>query len=1179
MKLNKIISSALLVAMLFTAVIAALPVTASAAYTGVADSANANLTAEQISEYVKGVYGGTHSDNITGYQFNSAEEMLNYEKALGYLNSISSADGKYTIYVNGYSGYLYYVNNVTGQILTSNPYNYDDTMTEVDKFKLSSQIHIAFSEISSNAPASDYYSTQWAALRAQISTEFIKNGIRVNYTLGDTTSRYLLPGRILADKYEKMVLVPAIKAFVELMEAYCAGEDYNGEYDVFTNPAYNAEKDVSTNLYRYGYINSRGVKDYCKAMKDIFDSMYKSQSGSQIYKELTAAHNDIMSLLGAYTIQNLSEYKEGSKLYETTYNTYYVSPLGSNVKAEVFETFEPMYVLATGKTNSWKNSSATLFRKHASSYTFAEMFEDEKYCGHIDDTAQKPVFRCALEYTFADDGSLEVRLPASSISFDETVYILESISPLQYFGSGDLREDGYVFFPDGSGMVLEFEDVESNAIVKNTIYGADFCYSDLNGLIGAHREQITMPVFGLVNDDDANQTTTEKFGVNRVTNGFLAIIEQGSSLAELKFECTPYTQTGSVYCLYKPYPSDKYDLSETISVGSNSEYTIVAETKYSGSYVTRYVMLTDSAIGQMLGTDYSESSYVGMAKYYREYLYNAGILTKLTAATENLPLYIEALGSMEITTKFLSFPVEKQIPLTSFEDVISMYTKLSEESGITDINFRLTGFGNGGLDATYPTKVRWDKACGGKRAYKKLVREANAISEKSGSNFGIYPEYDFMFINNSASFDGISKKNDISRMIDNRYASKQLYDSILQEFATHYAMVVNPESLDKLYSKFIKKYSRYDNNNISVSTLGSNLNSNFDSDAPINRDEASSFVADVLRRMAEEDEMNVMMDIGNVYSIKYATHILNVCIDSSHFNYSSYTVPFVGMILHGSVNYASAPLNYSGTPAYDILRSIESGAALYYILCYQTENASYMKEDRNLSQYYGVDFDTWYDSVVESYKEINSAIGGLQGYYITDHKIIKGERVIDSAEQQANYKTLLLELVDILDQNTDNAIRTANDSLAASGSYGTNVKIVFDREALMTQFSDILNLSVETIESFKLDGDTTFGNMVDALIAEYVEFLPGKDANDYVVTISSVEYSSKYSFITDSLATDENYVYTDYTSDVGNIVLVTYSNGTDTVQFVLNYNVYTVNVNLGGSELVNLGKHSWKPVE
>ena len=140
-----------------------------------------------------------------------------------------------------------------------------------------------------------------------------------------------------------------------------------------------------------------------------------------------------------------------------------------------------------------------------------------------------------------------------------------------------------------------------------------------------------------------------------------------------------------------------------------------------------------------------------MANFYRNYLKERGVLTKLEDVKDDLPLYIEALGSMEITEKILTFPVTVSIPLTKFEDIAAMYddftdaiNKLAakaeeyqaladaenkdlllkkkyqetadeyvrlagEVQNITNINFRLTGFANGGMKYTYPAKVRWDR--------------------------------------------------------------------------------------------------------------------------------------------------------------------------------------------------------------------------------------------------------------------------------------------------------------------------------------------------------------------------------------------------------------------------------------------------------------------------------------
>ena len=64
------------------------------------------------------------------------------------------------------------------------------------------------------------------------------------------------------------------------------------------------------------------------------------------------------------------------------------------------------------------------------------------------------------------------------------------------------------------------------------------------------------------------------------------------------------------------------------------------------------------------------------------------------------------------------------------------------------------------------------------------------------------------------------------------------------------------------------------------------------------------------------------------------------------------------------------------------------------------------------------------------------------------------------------------------------------------------------------------------------------------------------------------EYRSAYKLVTGSAADADDYRYTKYTNDSGNVVIVTYErtvNGvTDTVRFILNYNTFGVNVRLDG---------------
>ena len=1210
MKFNRIISSALTVVMLFMAIVGIIPaVEAEAAYTSSQDQSN--LTLEQVQKIV---------NDATAYDFDNAQQMLDYELSQGYLVSVTSSEGEYSIFVNRYTGVLYYKNNLTGQILTSNTYSFKNEATPVRK-ELLSQILIEFNEVTSSNPENQTYNSfNWAASYGQISTELISGGIRVNYTLGDTTKRFLLPGRITAAKLESMVFIPMLEELASLLEQYC-GDSSDMVFSVFENEDYIAYKAGCLNK---GTSGSHGISDY---LKDIGKFVQEQRKSGYITRDeanvIDTLRSNLSSLMGSYNLQNPAAYEVGSPTYNTVIDRYYTPKEGVRDDLEIFTTLEAMYILGE-PTVAGKRSASARFTKYATEYTFNDMYEDEEYCGYVDEEAQKPVFRCALEYTFNKDGSLSVRLPANSITFDETVYIVYSITPLPYFGAGNQTESGYAFYPDGSGAVVDFEDFYGKANIKmdKQVYGTDYAYSEITG---KHHEQASIPVYGIVNEVAANPITSALTGKDKVTNGFLAIIEQGESLATIGLRTLSATHRFAyAFSSYTPYPSDKYDLSDQISVGNNESYVMTAETKFNGSYVTRYVMLSDATAGAAINAISGgncaiyPASYVGMATYYREFLKGDGTLTALENTTEKLPLYIEALGSMEIVKKILSFPVTAKLELTTFDDIYTMYEELADAKNkflekaqefeakaeetndetlkasykataenyralsaevvdIVNVNFRLTGFGNGGLNATYPTKVRWDKACGGEEGLEALIAKAQAVSADLGASLGIFPEYDFMYLNYTEPFDGFIKTGNVSRMIDNRYASKQTYNSVIGMYESFFTMVVNPASLEALYSKFISQYSKYPLTGISVSTLGSDLNSNFDEKEPVNRDEAMTYVKSVLNKMVYQSDYELMTNVGNAYALKYVDHIIEAATDSSHMRYTSYTVPFVGMVLHGYVNYTGSAINYAGNQEYDILRSIESGASLYYILCYQ--NSSYLKDDHELSKYYGVDYSTWYDQIVTTYAELNAAIGDLQTYQIVDHKILLGERVISESERVANAVLLKAEMLQELANELQERIDAAYADIRANEALyptGTVLVLEIDTDAILSQFAD--DLGIATVDELDSEFKTAVESCIGKFEAEY-EASAGAAVATYQVQVDSVEYTSKYSFITESYATDKNYVYTDFTSDVNNIVLVTYSNGTETVKFILNYNIYSVTVRLDDGEVYTLDKYSYVRIE
>ena len=123
---------------------------------------------------------------------------------------------------------------------------------------------------------------------------------------------------------------------------------------------------------------------------------------------------------------------------------------------------------------------------------------------------------------------------------------------------------------------------------------------------------------------------------------------------------------------------------------------------------------------------------------------------------------------------------------------------------------------------------------------------------------------------------------------------------------------------------------------------------------------------------------------------------------------------------------------------------------------------------------------------------------------------------------------------------------------------------------LVRQFAEILNLPEYVVQQ------RDFMNTVDEIIETYESEYDGAgEENSYVVKFDKIEYSSVYSFITDSSAFDKDYVSTDYTVDNGNVTMVTYRKGDHKVSFLLNYNNFAVTVRLDADTVITLDKLSF----
>ncbi|QGG57045.1 DUF5696 domain-containing protein [Paenibacillus sp. B01] len=504
---------------------------------------------------------------------------------------------------------------------------------------------------------------------------------------------------------------------------------------------------------------------------------------------------------------------------------------------------------------------------------------------------------------------------------------------------------GYMLLPDGSGALIRFTSSHTSF---DEPYTGQIYYNDLGigGFEGA-MNKVGVPVFGIVH------------GVKQ--NALLGIVEDGKMNAEIV--AYPSGVNTSFYWISPRFIiRSGYYQPTSKAMGGINMYT---KTKTEGDKQVRYRLLSGE-----------QSDYVGMARSYRSYMKERGMLPAPRASkpdSKGIPLRIDMLGA-EMTSGLLKRGVVK---MTSFSEAQSILQDL-QQSGISNIRAGLQGWGKGGESGSHPAAPKFEPALGGSKGLRSLAAYAKQ------QDIELYLNTDYSYMQDKSP--RVEPRTDSVRMITNRLLEFDAFSRYNRErFGDLKSYLIRPEKALSLAKEDFQAFREAGIQNVAINGTGFLLYSDFNKKQAIRRSEA----AELYGKLGDEaagQSIGLSWLEPNDYMWKHAAAYFNMPLSSSQFVYSTDTVPFLPMALHGSLDYFADHGNNNPDPELDLLRMIEYGAYPSFLVTKEPTRKLLNTPSNDL---YTTEYSDWAPQIKKQYAKANEALKQVMDAEMTDREVIE----------------------------------------------------------------------------------------------------------------------------------------------------------------------------------------------
>ncbi len=557
---------------------------------------------------------------------------------------------------------------------------------------------------------------------------------------------------------------------------------------------------------------------------------------------------------------------------------------------------------------------------------------------------KKAGIKYPVEYTIEDD-HLKASLKIADIEETNPANITTEITLLGSFGAASTEEEGYFVIPDGSGALVRFNNGKAlNSTYSQRVYGSDV--TAVPTVKGAVNEQVYLPVYGIVKEDNAMLVVASKGDSNVFLN--TKVSEQSNS---------SYNLCNFTFLLRG---TDTFYMS-----GSNKEELTVFE---SGAIKSDDIELLYYPIAK------EDADYVDVAEKYREYLLNNEGVTVKTEA-DSFPMYVDLYGGVEKEKPILGIPVTLKTSITSYSESQEILSQL-KANGVEDMVVSYNNWTNDGIKNQVDTSAKPSGTLGGKGDFNDLTD----YMESNGIEF--YPvsdNRDFYSGNGFYSFTSTAVR------VSGAYSRIISYDrayGIPDGFKDNMSLL-SPSLFSEVFTEVADSYSDKGLTGMSIGSLTSSVYGDYGK-KNLSRFDSMNLLTESYETINSKLSGGILADSANAYALPYVSHITGVPLTSSRYDVFNEDIPFYQLVMHGIIPYSTTAINSDADSETLLLMAAATGSNLSYDMLY--EETSTLK-DTDFDVYYYANYENWVGTASAEYKLVSSILSKVSDCTITDYQV------------------------------------------------------------------------------------------------------------------------------------------------------------------------------------------------